>query len=1087
MAITVGELMVKLGVDERRLKRGLKIAGAAVAAFGVAAVKMQADFEKAMREVNTLVGATEEQFRQMSDEVVALSNKMGLSATELSQGLYQVVSAGVDAAHAMDVMTVAAKQAIAGVAGQKETVDALTTVINAWGLEVTDATRIADIFQTTIRLGKTTMTELAGTIGNVAPVAAAAGVRFDEVASAIAALTAAGIGTDRAVTGLRQVLATIIKPTEQTAEAAKKMGLDFSVAALKAKGLQGFLQDVAEATGGSVEAMAELFPNVRAIAPALALTGKAADKFAKAQENMANNSGESQKAFEEMEKSFSRRVAKIVTNLKNFAIVVGEKIIPVIEKLVEILKYTIEVLTFSKDGAYGFKDALIILAGVYATATLAASAFLKAQLAVNAAIASTATTTPGLLASLKAIGTTGASAVGFWTALGAAVAYVGYKFGELIGWATGLSNGLANLIGWISGANKEWEAVGKLTEEEIERNKRMQDGFDALAEKAQVTRQQLSEYYRDLEAGGVKGIALSLKNTEATAKYLDILDKVREKYGTLSKETLKEYIASVNAAIDAEQAHADQMDRWAKQSAEWQRNVEEAMQAIFQTPSTKEWEKELTKTLGKTIRDMRSELSKPIFEGPNKEIDELNYKIKSVRKSIYEYTVQFIKSGEKRKIAQAELNKIVDEYEAKQRKAIEAEKKSKDEDRIKRYKEEIEKLAQAEAKRTKTIQDDLAILDKEKRKLVGLAATDKERTVINELFSVKRQKIIDEEIAKQDELLQKQIKANKENAQAVEKFLSTFERTAQIGDSPAIKSLYDNFDQISKLIGKAMPEQLNRLENAFVAMADKSSQAISDKYVKMLDDLKNVDREIKELMLGAKTYDEQRQTIVKDKTLSRREKIEALKEINDVFREKLGKLKQLTTAGLITEEQAGRGRELIRAGLDPADVLKVLEKESEKEELLKKQDEIMKQSDEYLTEQNSLLKEIRDLTAQRQKELAAGEIQTDLDKFFTAFAGAIPKGGAPELPDIAEKTKEKAGEIPGQLSDVDKSLEDTTTAYGDQTSAVENLINTVQGGFETLIGTANDLTDKVKDADLNIQNMLSTLNPGNLNLAGDFM
>ena len=123
----------------------------------------------------------------------------------------------------MSVLEVSAKAAKAGLTTTGIAADALTTLINAFGAEAESAEYFADLLFTTVKLGKTTMSELAPAIGGVATIAAQAGLSMEEVSGALAIMTRRGISTDRAVTFLRATMVSMLKPTEEAAEVAENL------------------------------------------------------------------------------------------------------------------------------------------------------------------------------------------------------------------------------------------------------------------------------------------------------------------------------------------------------------------------------------------------------------------------------------------------------------------------------------------------------------------------------------------------------------------------------------------------------------------------------------------------------------------------------------------------------------------------------------------------------------------------------------------------------------------------------------------------------------------------------------------------
>ena len=120
--------------------------------------------------------------------------------------LYQIISAGAkDSTEAIETLTASNKLATAGITDVATAADGLTNVMNAYSLAANQASDVSDTLFIAVKAGKTTVDELSGAIGNVAPLASSAGVSFQEVAAALATITSQGIDTRRATTGLRAV------------------------------------------------------------------------------------------------------------------------------------------------------------------------------------------------------------------------------------------------------------------------------------------------------------------------------------------------------------------------------------------------------------------------------------------------------------------------------------------------------------------------------------------------------------------------------------------------------------------------------------------------------------------------------------------------------------------------------------------------------------------------------------------------------------------------------------------------------------------------------------------------------------------
>ena len=393
MALDAGTMVVKLGLDSSKLDKGLnrvsgkldqaaqkwgrrmKIAGgimlAAVAAVGGASLKMAADFEKAMREVNTMMLLSEEAFAAFRGEVQALARDLGVNAVEAAQALYQAISAGVPKENVLEFLEVATKAAIGGVTDTATAVDGLTTIINAFKLPIEDAQHVADVMFQTVKGGKTTMDELSRSFFNVAPIAAAAGVDFEVVAAALATMTKQGVPTSVATTQLRQAIVAIVKPTKEMEDAIVALGYESGQTMVAELGLQKAFDQLRDTTEGSDQMLMKMFGSVEAGQAVLALTGQNAQMFSEdliAIGEASEGIGAATEAFEQMEKSASRQLAKLKAKLQDVGISIGTALLPILVKLLERITPLIE--KFGKWAAEHPRLVVVILASVAALGAL---------------------------------------------------------------------------------------------------------------------------------------------------------------------------------------------------------------------------------------------------------------------------------------------------------------------------------------------------------------------------------------------------------------------------------------------------------------------------------------------------------------------------------------------------------------------------------------------------------------------------------------------------------------------------------------------------------------------------------------------
>ncbi|MGQ8336872.1 phage tail tape measure protein [Sunxiuqinia sp. A32] len=265
--------------------------GVMVAAFKFKQIAQEAyDFETAfgmaMREVQTISVAVQDDIEGISKKIVDLAANGPDDAIKLAKAYYQIVSAGYDGEQGLKLLDIATKAATAGLTDTTTAADGLTSIINAWKLEATEATKVADVMFKTVERGKTTFGELASNIAQVAPLAAANDISYNEIFAAIQTLTKQGTSTSEAIT---QIRSSIIGMNEALGDGWQKTMT-----------YQEGLQSVVDMAGGSQNKLKELLGRVEGVNAALAITGKNAKGAAEDMEANATALGAMETAYGRM-------------------------------------------------------------------------------------------------------------------------------------------------------------------------------------------------------------------------------------------------------------------------------------------------------------------------------------------------------------------------------------------------------------------------------------------------------------------------------------------------------------------------------------------------------------------------------------------------------------------------------------------------------------------------------------------------------------------------------------------------------------------------------------------------------------------
>ncbi|NFH48147.1 phage tail tape measure protein [Clostridium sporogenes] len=305
-----GDKIVKWGAGLAMLAGGL-IVKTGVEGLG--------ELDEGARKVKSIAQGSLE-LKNIQQGLLKTSNDTGIAVKELADTQYNAISSGVKASESIQAAITSAKLAKAGFTDSNSSLKILTSTMNVYGLTGQKAMQsISDKMLVTQNLGVTTVAELAESMGSLTPVAKSAGASIDELLAGMASLTKNGLKTDEAVTALKGVFTSVIKPSEEASKTAKQLGIDFSASALKSKGFAKFLEEIKVKTGGNTETMGKLFGNVRALSGALVLTGKGFGDFNTALGEMGRSAGLTDKAFDTMNNSLVSKFGKLKNRLTNMS------------------------------------------------------------------------------------------------------------------------------------------------------------------------------------------------------------------------------------------------------------------------------------------------------------------------------------------------------------------------------------------------------------------------------------------------------------------------------------------------------------------------------------------------------------------------------------------------------------------------------------------------------------------------------------------------------------------------------------------------------------------------------------------------
>lgn len=323
--------------------------GSAFVAAGTAAVKFGSEFETAFAGASTLIDTTQTDMGQLQSQILELSDKTGIAAADLSNSMYNALSASVELgdnnANMMAMLESSSKLAKAGFTDIDTALTATAKTMNAYGVSGEDAmNKIQKVLIQTQNKGITTVGDLGSVLAQVTPTAAAFGVSFEQVGASLANMTAQGTPTAQATTQLNSLIAELAKSgttaannLSKAAEGTKYAGMSFSD--MMAAGVP--LNDVLDLMGNYAAennlSMIDMFSSIEAGKASLALSGENSAVFT---ENLAAMSTEADvvgEAFDKVSDTSAEKFNKILNQLQNAAIELFVQLEPVISDLLPVL------------------------------------------------------------------------------------------------------------------------------------------------------------------------------------------------------------------------------------------------------------------------------------------------------------------------------------------------------------------------------------------------------------------------------------------------------------------------------------------------------------------------------------------------------------------------------------------------------------------------------------------------------------------------------------------------------------------------------------------------------------------------------
>lgn len=332
-ALKTGDI-IKANLVSEAVTQGIQKLGSALKAAASNAVSMAMSNETAFAKASTLLSGDD--LTKYFEGLIEMSNRTGVAFTDLAESMYSALSAGVPQDNVLEFVENTVNLSKGGFTQTATAIDIVTTALNAYQMEMSEATHVQDVLITTQNLGKTTVDELASNMGKLIPTANSVNVAFDQLGAMYATVTANGVATAETTTYLNAMINELgaSGSTAEKAMQAATAGTDMAGKKFSEISAMGYdvtdvlklMDEYAQSTGKS---LSDMFSSSEGAKAANILLSNA-ESFKSNITAMIDSTGAAATAAETMMDTTAEKTQVAKNQIDNLTSAIAEQLLPAI-------------------------------------------------------------------------------------------------------------------------------------------------------------------------------------------------------------------------------------------------------------------------------------------------------------------------------------------------------------------------------------------------------------------------------------------------------------------------------------------------------------------------------------------------------------------------------------------------------------------------------------------------------------------------------------------------------------------------------------------------------------------------------------
>lgn len=318
-------------------------------AIGKQAWTVASDFEASMSQVGAIAGAQGSEFDALRDKAVQLGKDTVFSSTEVADAMVEMAKAGWNSTQIINGMEGVLDAASASGENLSTVSTIMADAMTTFGIEASEASHVADVLTQSANKGTISISDIGQSLKYIGPSAAAAGFSFEDVNTAILAMSKSGLKASQAGTSLRSLFVNLVKPTDDMKVAMNELGIEITNSDGTFKSLDDIIAQLRSSMSGMTDEQKAYYASVLAgktgLSGMMSLLNMSQEEYDELAASIDNCGGVADETAAIMQDNLKNDVEQLMGSLEALAITVMKNLEPVLRQFVQWLEGIVDWFT----------------------------------------------------------------------------------------------------------------------------------------------------------------------------------------------------------------------------------------------------------------------------------------------------------------------------------------------------------------------------------------------------------------------------------------------------------------------------------------------------------------------------------------------------------------------------------------------------------------------------------------------------------------------------------------------------------------------------------------------------------------------